>query len=129
MTLDLTKLGSGSWSANDKLTLSPATPVHWLEAGYSASAALPLPMAGCSPPGAPSQSWTLDYNDTVKGNNFAGDANGTYVTMTAVPEPTTLLLGGLGFRPCSAGVANADRSAGRTACALLFGILDDRVGA
>lgn len=39
--------------------------------------------------------WKLDYNDTAAGLN--GGIGAAYVTITAVPEPGTALLGGLGM--------------------------------
>ena len=44
--------------------------------------------------------WYLDYNDLVAGLNGPGDAptaSTAFITMTAVPEPTTALLCGLGM--------------------------------
>jgi fibronectin-binding autotransporter adhesin len=40
--------------------------------------------------------WLFDYNDLTGGANFASDQSGAsrFVTMTAIPEPSTLLLGG-----------------------------------
>jgi hypothetical protein len=47
-----------------------------------------------------SQFWEIDYNRTsVAGlDNFTSDyVSGSFVTVTAVPEPATLLLAGLGI--------------------------------
>ncbi len=42
--------------------------------------------------------WLLNYNDSIKGSNFASDATGDqYVTLTLVPEPDAGLLGSLGL--------------------------------
>ncbi len=41
--------------------------------------------------------WKINYNDTSAGTNYTSDLVGSsYLTMTAVPEPTVALLGGLG---------------------------------
>lgn len=41
--------------------------------------------------------WRLDYNATTGGSNFTGDQiTGNFVNITAVPEPSGALLGGLG---------------------------------
>ncbi|MEY4246341.1 MAG: hypothetical protein RLZZ245_3926, partial [Verrucomicrobiota bacterium] len=41
--------------------------------------------------------WMIDYNDTTAGANGGVSASNTYVTITAIPEPSvTALLGGLG---------------------------------
>ena len=41
--------------------------------------------------------WLLDYNDPTAGLNGSGDGGTAFITMTAVPEPTTALLCGLGM--------------------------------
>jgi hypothetical protein len=42
--------------------------------------------------------WKINYNDTSAGTNYSSDLVGSnYLTMTAVPEPTVTLLGGLGI--------------------------------
>lgn len=43
--------------------------------------------------------WLFDYNDLTGGANFAADQSGAsrFVTMTAIPEPSAALLGGLGL--------------------------------
>jgi autotransporter-associated beta strand protein len=42
--------------------------------------------------------YIFDYNDTIAGGNFASDSSmfDTFVTLTAVPEPTAFLFGSLG---------------------------------
>jgi len=39
--------------------------------------------------------WIIDYDDISAGSN--GGLGGSYVTITAVPEPRAALLGGLGM--------------------------------
>jgi autotransporter-associated beta strand protein len=39
--------------------------------------------------------WMIDYNDTSPGANGGVSASNTYVTITAVPEPSTMTLAGL----------------------------------
>lgn len=39
--------------------------------------------------------YTIDYNDTMGGDNFGGGIYSHYVTLTAVPEPAAVLFGGL----------------------------------
>jgi hypothetical protein len=46
--------------------------------------------------------WTFDYNDDVAGANYNSDlasftSSGRFVTMTAIPEPSAALLGGIGM--------------------------------
>lgn len=42
--------------------------------------------------------WVLNYNDASPGTNFTSDLTGSsFITMTAVPEPSAALLGGLGM--------------------------------
>lgn len=43
--------------------------------------------------------WQIDYNDNIGGANFAANQAGAtgFVTITVVPEPSTILLGGLGL--------------------------------
>lgn len=46
-----------------------------------------------------SNTWLFNYNDVSGGSNFAPDQSGatSFITMTAVPEPTTLGLGSIGL--------------------------------
>jgi len=43
--------------------------------------------------------WVLDYDATTGGGNFAGEhlSGGSFVNITAVPEPRAVLLGALGL--------------------------------
>lgn len=91
VTLDLAgaNLSAGTWSPGDKLTLISytGTPVASGFTGYADDTVYTFG----------SNNWLFDYNDTLPGNNFAGDATGTsFITMTVVPEPGAALLGGLG---------------------------------
>jgi hypothetical protein len=43
------------------------------------------------------QSWRINYNDTTGGSNYSSEQTlANFVTLTAVPEPSAALLGGLG---------------------------------
>jgi autotransporter-associated beta strand protein len=46
-----------------------------------------------------SNQWLFDYDDTTGGSNFTTDQTGAtrFVTMTVVPEPSAVLLGGIGL--------------------------------
>jgi len=45
-----------------------------------------------------SNKWKFDYDDSAKGANFPGDATGSqFVTLTLVPEPSTLMLCAFGL--------------------------------
>jgi hypothetical protein len=41
--------------------------------------------------------WLLNYNDNTAGSNGGVSAFGTYVTITAIPEPNAALLGAVGI--------------------------------
>lgn len=43
-----------------------------------------------------SNSWVIKYDDSTAGLNGGVSASNTYVTITAIPEPSAALLGGLG---------------------------------
>jgi hypothetical protein len=91
VTLDLTgaNLAAGTWAGGTKLTLISYqnTPITNGFAGYTDDTQYTFG----------SNNWTINYNDTVKGNNYNSDAAGTsFVTMTMVPEPATLALLALG---------------------------------
>jgi autotransporter-associated beta strand protein len=57
------------------------------------------PLANGSTFTAGSQDWRIDYNSSTGGLNYTGDYLPTskFVTVTAVPEPSTFVLGALGF--------------------------------
>jgi autotransporter-associated beta strand protein len=93
VTLDLTGattgLSSASWNPGDKITLISYTGTA-ITSGFTNFANGGIYTYG-------SNQWLFNYNDTVKGSNFAPDATGTsFITMTVVPEPGTAvaLLGG-----------------------------------
>jgi len=92
VTLDLSgaSLSAGTWLAGDKLTLISykGTAITSGFTGYSDDQNY---LFG-------SNSWTIDYNDIVKGNNFSSQATGLqFVTLTMVPEPSSIMLGAVGL--------------------------------
>ncbi len=93
VTLDLVKLGTGGWSVNDKLTLLGYTGA-WNNGLFTFEGNLLADDSSFTFDGA---TWAFDYNDTLKGNNFAPEAIGNYVTITVVPEPAAALLGAFGL--------------------------------
>ena len=92
--LMLSELGSGSWSAGEKLTLISYSGA-WNGGLFSYNSSA---LADDSTINFSSMEWLFNYNDTAAGTNYTGDLTGTsYVTMTAIPEPNVAaLLGGLG---------------------------------
>jgi len=97
VTLDLTgataALGGTGWIIGDKLTLISYLGAD-ITSGFTGYVDNTSYFFG-------SNEWTFDYNDTVKGVNYATDADAVgqnrFVTMTLVPEPGVALLGGLGL--------------------------------
>jgi autotransporter-associated beta strand protein len=91
--LTLTDLGSGSWSAGEKLTLISYSGV-WNNGLFNYASST---LANGSTFTFSGMEWAFNYNDTVAGTNYTGDLTGSnFVTMTAVPEPNVAaLLGGL----------------------------------
>ena len=94
VTLDLVNanLGLNTWLVNDKITLISYTgsPITSGFTGYTDDAIYTIGL----------NQWRLNYNDTLHGNNFAGDIpldTTTYVTFTVVPETRAALLGGIGL--------------------------------
>jgi autotransporter-associated beta strand protein len=82
VTLDVSgaNLSAGTWVPGDKLTLISytGTPVTSGFTGYTDDT-----VYNFGP-----NNWLFDYNDTLKGNNFASEATGTsFITLTVVPEP------------------------------------------
>jgi MYXO-CTERM domain-containing protein len=46
---------------------------------------------------ADGKGWRINYNDTTGGSNYSSEQTySKFVTLTAVPEPTVVTLGGLG---------------------------------
>ena len=46
---------------------------------------------------ADGKGWRIDYNDTTGGSNYSSEQTySKFVTLTAIPEPTAVTLGGLG---------------------------------
>jgi fibronectin-binding autotransporter adhesin len=90
-TLSLTELAAGTVTPNSKLTLiNYAGALTGIFNGYADDSTFTLG----------SNLWQINYNDTTGGSNtFAGDgaafANFVTLTAVAVPEPSTLVLGGL----------------------------------
>jgi fibronectin-binding autotransporter adhesin len=91
--LTLTDLGSGSWSAGEKLTLISYSGT-WNGGLFNYGGTL----ADDSTINFSGMQWMFNYNDGAAGTNYTGDLTGSnFVTMTAVPEPNVVaLLGGLG---------------------------------
>ncbi len=86
-------LSGGGWNIGDKLTLISYLGAD-ITSGFTAFLDDTSYLFG-------SNSWLFNYNDTVAGTNYAGDAvaagQNRFVTMTVVPEPRAALLGGLGL--------------------------------
>ena len=91
--LTLTDLGTGSWSAGEKLTLISYSGA-WNGGLFNYGGIL----ADDSTFTFSGMDWSFNYNDTSAGTNYTGDLTGSnYVTMTAIPEPNfAALLGGFG---------------------------------
>ena len=88
--LTLTELGSGSWSANEKLTLISYSGT-WNGGLFNYGGTL----ADDSTINFSGATWQFNYNDTVAGSNYTSDLTGTnFVTMTVVPEPNVAALFG-----------------------------------
>lgn len=93
-TATLNALASGSWVGGEKLTLmSYLDPGSGITSGFTDYADDQSYAFGAN-------EWVFNYNDTVAGVNFASDATADsqncFVTLTLVPEPGSILLGGLG---------------------------------
>jgi autotransporter-associated beta strand protein len=87
-SLTIGELVSGSWAPGDKLTLISYSGTWntglFTYNGTTLSNNGTFTLSGTQ--------WILKYNDTIPGTNFVSDLTGSsYVTMVAVPEPTTLL--------------------------------------
>lgn len=96
VTLDLSDLAPGVAAPGSKLTLLSYTdgwdPLQLFT--YESSL-----LADDSVIEIGANRWRFDYNDNTPGSNFAADQAGaaSFVTLTAVPEPASVLLGGLGL--------------------------------
>ena len=90
--LDLVKLGGFAWTMGDKITLLSYTGA-WNNGIFSYGS---NPLSNNSTFDFDGETWVINYADSTKGNNYASEASGNYVTMTVVPEPPAAFLGGLG---------------------------------
>jgi fibronectin-binding autotransporter adhesin len=92
--LTLSELGSGVWGLGDKLTLISYSGT-WNGGLFSYGTTL----ADDSIISFSGTDWIFNYNDIAAGTNYTSDLTGNrFVTMTAVPEPsTTVLAGSLGI--------------------------------
>jgi len=93
VALDLVKLGSYTWALDDKITLASYTGV-WNNGLFTFDG---NSVADDSSFTFDGQLWSFNYNDDTKGTNYDAEAVGSFVTMTAIPEPRAALLGGLGM--------------------------------
>lgn len=97
VNLDLTNaaLAAGGWIPNDKITL-----ISYFDAGSGLTSGF-TGYADDTAYTFGSNVWTFNYNDTVRGNNYAADAiaagQNKFVTLTLIPEPSTALLSLLGM--------------------------------
>ena len=96
VTLDLSaaNLGLNTWLPGDTLTLISYTGAG-ITSGFNGYTDDTSYTFGTN-------QWFLNYNDTVKGLNYAGEAaalgSGSFVTFTLIPEPSVaMLVGGLGL--------------------------------
>ncbi len=92
--LRLAELGSGSWSFGEKLTLIRYSGI-WNGGLFKLDGNT---LADDSIINVSGMDWEFNYHDATAGSNWTGDLSGSsFVTMTAVPEPTIPFLGGLGL--------------------------------
>jgi autotransporter-associated beta strand protein len=91
--LTLQELGAGAWTIGEKLTLINYSGI-WNGGLFTRGGSI----ADDSEISFSGMQWLFNYNDTGAGSNFADDLTaGSYVTMTAVPEPSAALLGLFGL--------------------------------
>jgi MYXO-CTERM domain-containing protein len=88
---------SGPWNAGDKITLISYTTGGWNGGTFtlaSANGGGVLADDTTFTDAVTGTPWTINYNDTTGGLNFAGDvsAGSSFVTLTAIPEPGGLSL-------------------------------------
>jgi hypothetical protein len=89
--LTLAELGTGSWTPGEKLTLISYSG-SW-NGGLFTNGGVIADDSSFMFSGV---EWLFNYNDTAAGTNYTGDLTGSsFVTMTVIPEPSTLVLGGL----------------------------------
>ncbi len=87
--------GLGSWAVGDELTLIGYSGVWngglFTYLGNAVADDSTFTFSGIV--------WNFNYNDTSAGENFTGDLTGltSFVTMTAIPEPSVAMLGGFGL--------------------------------
>jgi len=95
-TLSLFDLAAGTLSAGSKLTLISYFG-GWTSGELFTYAAATLADDTTFTLGA--NEWLFNYNDSTGGSNFSSEQNGatSFVTMTVIPEPAAVLLGGLGL--------------------------------
>ena len=92
--LTLTDLGSDTWNVGDKLTLMSYSGT-W-NGGLFEHDSLTLANNDTFTFGG--IDWLFRYDDNIAGSNFTDDLTGSsFVTMTAIPEPKTALLGAIGL--------------------------------
>ncbi len=87
-TLTLSQLAGGTYTANDKFTLFA---YNLLDGGFTGFNGLTDGAQFTQAGGV----WEINYDDTSGGAN--GGVGNAYVTITAVPEPASALLGALGL--------------------------------
>ena len=86
------KLGGFAWTMGDKITLLSYTGI-WNNGIFTHDS---TPLSNNSTFDFDGETWVINYADSIKGNNYATEASGNYVTMTVIPEPKAALLGGIG---------------------------------
>lgn len=93
--LNLIELGaSGAWSMGDKITLISYSGA-WNGGLFTYNDSV---LSNDSTFTFSDMEWLFKYDDTAFGDNYVTDLTGpSFVTMTAIPEPSAALLGGLGL--------------------------------
>lgn len=91
-TVTLQVTDSGTWNLGDKLTLISYTG-SWNGGLFTLDG---NELVDNSTFSFSSLDWLIDYDDTIEGSNYDSEAAGSFVTITAVPEPSVALLGALG---------------------------------
>jgi fibronectin-binding autotransporter adhesin len=94
--LNLTELGTtSSWSISPPAKLTLMSYSGTWNGGLLSYLGSPVPDGSIV--SFSGVNWRFDYNDNLPGSNFIGDTIGAtaYMTMSAVPEPSTAILAGL----------------------------------